>query len=110
MIFLDYLKEVEEFEILNHETAFVAYRVVGEECYIGHMFVRPEYRGSKVAIQLVEKMRGICEKKGATFFSAMVDTSYPGATFRLQSFIHFGFKTIGVEASLPHRVILKKDF
>lgn len=101
-----YIKERENFEIIEDEFGFASYIISGDECYLRDVYVVPEQRRSKKCFELADKVAAIAKYKGCTF---MTGTVYPGAngsTESLKVLLKYGFK---VSQTTSEKIIFIKE-
>jgi ribosomal protein S18 acetylase RimI-like enzyme len=90
----EYLKERENFEIVESDKGFVSYKIFGEECYIRDLYVLPEYRKSHLASQMADKVAEIAKEHGCKYLTGSVSTKDPKATDNVKVLFSYGFKLL----------------
>lgn len=54
---------------------WASYKISGEECYIVHCYLAPEFRGLTLMSELCKKIEDIARSKGCTYMAGTVDTT-----------------------------------
>lgn len=89
-----YAKERESCDILENENAFLAYRIIGEECFIQDLFVDIDQRKSGKCRELMELLREVAlgaECKAITGNLFLIDSNFNQT---LIAALLIGFKVI----------------
>ena len=91
-LYCQYIKEREDFEILEDENGFATYKISGAECYIRDIFVKPEFRKMNLASKYADEIAIIAKNQGCTHLSGTVSPAANGATQSVQVLLSYGFK------------------
>lgn len=105
-IVFDYFKESQGYESLVNEHGFILYRVNGEECHVGHLYIRPYARKLTFAQDLGVKLEETAKAQGCTYLSCLVDLNCAEKDRLLRGYIRYGFN---VSDTSNKFLILKKD-
>jgi predicted GNAT family acetyltransferase len=90
-LYADYLKERENFEIIENEMSFASYQIQGESLYIKDIYILPELRGQGMATDLADQIVMIGKEKGCKFIIGTVSPKDPEATRNLKVLLAYGF-------------------
>lgn len=90
--FISYMKEREGAEIYETEKGFATYIIKDAECYIKDIWVKPDFRQSKVASQLADKIVEIAKSNGCKYLTGSVCPSANHSTESLQVLLGYGMK------------------
>lgn len=99
-LFAEYIKERENFEIIEDEKGFATYRITNQECFIGDMFILKEFRGGKSFIDLISQITDIAKTHGCKILTATVRTWDQGKEHSLSSTFKLGFKILKAEQGI----------
>lgn len=105
-LYAQYIKERENFEIIEDEFGYATYRIVGEECYVRDVFVLPECRQKNHASGYVDKISEIAKTEGCTHVTTTVSPLAEGATTSLKAILGYGFKLLN---SKEDRIVFVKE-
>lgn len=79
---------------LNHElTSFINFNIMYEQAELNYIYVKPEYRGTKLGTLLMEEMFKKCRDKGVNSITLEVRSSNDGALHLYKS---VGFEEISI--------------
>lgn len=99
-MFPEYLKEREDLETLSDDRGFAAYRVIGEECYIKDIYIKPEARKSGAAGEIADKISVIAKSKGCKWLTGSVSPPAKGSHASLLVLVAYGMKLIRSEKDI----------
>lgn len=85
---------------------FASYRIFGEECYIRDIWVDPDYRQTKVASAIADKIVEIAKKAECKYLTGSVSTTANGATESIKVLLAYGFK---VHNAVPNGIYFRKE-
>lgn len=102
----EYFKEWEGFDSIVTDDAFASYRIVGEECYIREIWVRPELRKTGLASDIADQIAVIAKERGCAFLSGSVNTLGNKPTESTKVLLAYGFKISG---AVPNGILFKKE-
>lgn len=88
----EYLKEVERTFMLRDQFGALWYRIDKEECFISAAWVRPEFRNTGVAGDLLGKLSIIAKEHRCKYFKSQVTPGQPGGEISLISQFKLGFQ------------------
>lgn len=91
-LYHQYIEERSNGRLIENEHGFIAYRMVGPECFIMDMFISPGKRKSGEGRKLIEKLSEIAIENGCTLMTAEVQLADPGASNTLIGCLRVGFK------------------
>jgi hypothetical protein len=92
-IYSEYIKEREGKDIIEDDRGFATYKIVdATRCYIENIYVRHEYRHSKVASDMADKITAIAKNKGCTKLLGSVCPGLMGSTASLKILLAYGFE------------------
>lgn len=77
-MFANYFKELEGADTLFHDHGFIVYNIKGEECYIGHLYVKPEHRGTNIADMLFKRVEQEAKESGAKLITGFLSKADSG--------------------------------
>ncbi len=87
----DYIKEREGFDLIETDRSFATYKIRDGECFIGHMYVAPEYRKQGLARSLTEKLLAVAKEKECVALVGTVALDVKGATKTLKAALEIGY-------------------
>lgn len=87
----DYIKERENFDIVEDERGFATYLVQGEECYVRDVYVKPQHRKDHVAWGYMEIIRKRMKHFGVKTIITSVCTKANGTTTSQYAILSYGF-------------------
>lgn len=102
----EYFKEKDQKETVETDKGFMIYKILGEECYIEHVYVKPEYRKTGEAKFLLSVIEARAKKAGCKFLSGSVRPSANNPTVGSMAMIAVGFK---IHSSLQDAIFFKKE-
>lgn len=89
-----YLKEREGFDIIESDKGFATYKIIGQECYIRDIYVKPEFREQNIASEMADKIALIAKENKCSHLSGSVDTNVRGSTTSVKVLLAYGFKVL----------------
>jgi predicted GNAT family acetyltransferase len=101
-----YIKEREDFEVVETERGVATYKIMGDECYIKDIFVPKEHRMSGEASKIADHITEVAKINGCKFISGTIVPSLNGSTGSLMSLLKYGFK---LESCTNDLIYLKKE-
>lgn len=105
--FAEYIKEREGKEIIEDDRGFATYKFLdATRCYIENIYVRPDYRNTKVASEMADKIVDIARAKGCTKMLGSVCPVAIGSTASLKVLLAYGFQLDSIAANL---ILFSKD-
>lgn len=91
---------------MKEDIGFIAYKILGEECFIYEAFVEEKHRNKGEARSLLSAVENCAKSYGCKYLTASVATDALNATESLLASLHCGFKLHG---SAPGMIGLKKE-
>lgn len=91
-LYYQYVKDRLNAEILEDDTGFIVYTIVGEECFIQEMAVRKGVCGMGYGKNLIADLEEIAKKAECKFISANVHLWDKGAPNTLTAAFKTGFE------------------
>lgn len=101
-----YHKEREGFESVESPYGAILYKVVGEECFIRDMVIRPEFRQSGLGSKMVDALAESAKELGATHLSSNVHLDTHGANGSLLGQLKYGFIVVSAHNNC---LVLRKE-
>lgn len=103
--YLNYLKEREGIEIIDHEYGFIFYKFLIDRegsinCYISDYFVNPEKRCKGYGYQLADSVFKLCREKGIKTVYCQSDISAKNHSIAALSILNYGFKIYRLDRNL----------
>lgn len=98
----DYFKEEFGLDTIENEHGFIMYELAGEECYLAHMFVRPESRKTFAGKKLFTLLTKVAKNNNCKFISTWVSTGparIEKSTKLLRCHTALGFNIHGVKGN-----------
>lgn len=105
-LYAKYMKERSNAEILETESGFIVYRIVGKECFIVDMYFDRDKRGTKLPTQLVNELGEVAKESGCECITANIHLSDKMAAKTLTSTLKFGFSLVRADAGI---LLIAKD-
>lgn len=87
-----YIKEREDFDIIETISGFITYKIEGKTCYLRDVYVIPSLRGKCVASQLTDLVAVQAKENNCTHIYGSVDPKAKGSTDSLRVLLGYGFK------------------
>lgn len=101
-----YIKEREDFDIVENEFGFATFQINGDSCYIRDIYVVPAMRNREVASELADQIAKIAKENGCIRLTGSVCPQAKGATASLCVLLGYGFKLM---ASRENFVLFEKE-
>lgn len=91
-MYRDYLKERLGDELVEREEGFASYRYIdnGSSVYIVDLYVRPDFRKTKIASQMADEIVRIAKEKGCKTLVGTVSSSAKNATDSIKVLLGYG--------------------
>lgn len=107
-MYVDYLRERTNDEIIEVEEGFATYRYVeeGQAVYIVDIFVMPEYREKGIASAIADQIAKIAKEKGCRAMIGTVQPSSKGSTVSLHALLGYGMR---LQSASNDVIIMRKD-
>jgi GNAT superfamily N-acetyltransferase len=71
---------------------WASYKIDGEECYINHCYLNPEFRGQTMMSELCKNIEEIAKAKGCSFMSGTVAIESTNKEKSIRMMITDGYK------------------
>lgn len=92
-LYEEYLKEIDNNRhVYYDETGFATYNIVGEECYIEDIYVKPEFRRSHKASKIADKIVEIAKERQCKYLTGSVIPSAANAERSLKVLLGYGLR------------------
>jgi hypothetical protein len=85
-LYAQYIKERENFEIVESEKGFTTYQIYENgECYIRDIFVAPEFRNTKISFEMEKQINDIAKLNNCNFLigSICLDAKNPSKSLQI---------------------------
>jgi GNAT superfamily N-acetyltransferase len=105
-LYAQYIKEREDFEIIETDKGFATYKIFGEECYLRDIYVSPENRRSHVGLHFLEGIEEKAREAGCKYIAGTVSQISNGKTDSLIAILKAGFK---LHSSTNEKIVLVKE-
>ncbi len=107
-LFAEYVAERLGDEIIENDKSFVTYRYLNDNksVYIVDIYVKPEYRKSKIASHLADEVVRIAKGKGATELIGTVSPAANNATDSLKVLLGYGMH---LDSANEQVIVFKKE-
>lgn len=102
----DYIKEREDFDIVENKFGFATFKITGEECYIRDIYVMPEFRQLDIASGLANQVTDIAKENGCKWLLGSVAVNSKGSTPSLKVLLGYGFDLFSYQNGL---ILFKKE-
>jgi predicted GNAT superfamily acetyltransferase len=99
-LYAQYLKDREEYEIVENEFGFATYKVFENEVYIRDIYVVPEKRKVGMAKTMADQVCFYAKQKGAQKLIGSVDITASGATDSLKVLLAYGMSIQSLNGSM----------
>lgn len=96
----DYLLETSLKRILETDSGFATYHILGKECYIEDIYVIPEHRKTNKASALAMSIEDIAIKNGCEVLTGSVNTAIKDPTTSIKVLLAYGFKFLRSEPAI----------
>lgn len=84
----------------EEERGFATYLIKGEECYIEDIFVKKEYRRSRVGDSIGNAVQEIAKKAGCKYLTGTVYPNVGDPTASTLALLYFGFKIMSADKNV----------
>jgi GNAT superfamily N-acetyltransferase len=101
-----YIKERENFDIIENDYGFATYKIINSECYIRDIFVIEQYRNLNIAKKIADEVTEIAKLHNCVKLLGTVSPSAPGATVSMTCLLAYGFK---LKSATNDFVVLEKE-
>lgn len=105
-LYADYIKERENKELLELEQGFATYSISPPECYIDTIYVKPEYRKTRVASAMADAISALAKRNGCTLLIGSVSPKAKGSTTSLKVLLAYGME---LRMSKDNMIYLSKE-
>lgn len=105
-MFFEYQSELWGRDGFENETGFVTFKITGSECYIVDIFILPQFRRTKAASTLADKVAEIAKSKGCKFLTGTVSLAQKNPTLSTKALLGYGFELMQSNGDF---LIFKKD-
>lgn len=99
-LYLKYVQERAEAEIIENEHGFIVYRVFNSECFIMEMYIAPESRGSGLCRSLINQLTSIVSDRGCSIITANIHLEDKGASKTLMSALKLEFRVAAANGGI----------
>lgn len=100
-LYIDYLKERQNAEVLEHEHGLFVYTFLGDgKLYLQDMYVEPEHRRTGVSHILFARLLKIAKEKEITTIIGSTDIQANNAEAGLLAALSVGFKITGIDKNM----------
>ena len=104
-----YLEETYEGEscyIDPQERGWASYKISGDECYIAHCYLVPDFRGRTLMSEICSNIEQIAIAAGCKYMTGTVDTQGRGKERSLKMMISDGYK---IHSAQNNIIVLMKQ-
>lgn len=107
-LYADYLKEKTGHFVLEIENGFASYKYLddGKTVYIIDIYVRPEFRKTKIASTIADSIVEIAVKNGCNSLLGTIMPSNKGSTTSLKFLLSYGMH---LDSSANDLIVLRKE-
>lgn len=91
-LYAQYIKEREDFDIIESDKGFATYKINPPEVYLRDLYVKPDYRQSDCAARLATEVASIALDQGCTIMTGSVMLGTKGADDNTKWLLQWGFK------------------
>lgn len=99
-LYAQYLKEREDFEIVENEDGFATFKVEGPECYIRDIYVVPHKRQFGIAAKMANTISEIAKNRGCRVLLGSVSPKANHPTASIKVLLSYGFKFLKADDKL----------
>lgn len=99
-MYADYLKEREGIETLSKPFGFISYKIVGEECYLANVYIKPEFRSKNMFSLLLGDLEVIAKKAGCKDISTNVHVQDSRCSLNVKIALKFDFNIIKADHNI----------
>lgn len=106
-LYCQYIKEREDKDIIETDKGFATFKVFDNgECYLQDLYVVPEYRKTKLATEMADKVTIIAKERGCNKLIGSVCVDDKFATRNMKIFLSYGME---IHKSIGSVIFLSKD-
>jgi GNAT superfamily N-acetyltransferase len=101
-----YIKEREDFDILEDDYGFATYKIINNECYLRDIFVIKQFRQHNHATKLADTVSKIAKDAGCLRLLGTVAPSASGSSLSMKLLLDYGMR---LKSSSNDFIVLEKD-
>jgi hypothetical protein len=95
-----YIAEREQKQILEMDSGFISYKIMGPECFMADMYIVPEKRSGWCFRDLMKEIERTALSQGCKVLTANIDLRDQGKDHTLASALRIGFKVISANGDV----------
>lgn len=96
-LYAEYIKERENFDIIENENCFIIYKIKGDSAFISHSFTRKDLRQRGEMSTLLAELCSLLKTKDVLRLSATIDLRDVNASKTTLAALKFGFEIKAAE-------------
>lgn len=105
-MYFDYLQERLGYEVMQNDYGFIVLQIIGTDCYLHELYVRPEHRRKQNATYLADCALEKAKQSGCTKLWSQVVITTNGANEAMAAHLAWGMRLHSTDAG---RVILSRE-
>lgn len=106
-LYAQYIKERENKDIIENDKGFATFQFLNnQQCYLQDIFVLPEYRETKIATEMADKVVEMAKEKNCNVLIGSVCADDKKATRNMKVFLAYGMQ---IDKVIGNMIFLKKD-
>lgn len=105
-LYAKYIKERDQVEILENESGFLFYKIIGKDCLIVDLFIDPELRNLGECRKLIEELVALAKSANCESLFGNIQINDHGASRTMKAALALGFEILSANIQLI--TIIKK--
>lgn len=101
-MYAEFIKEREGLDLIETNAGFLTFKIVGGECFIANMFIRPSERGSQLCEELLSNLFDYAMTRKCEVVTGNIHLNDKGCNRTLRAALKNGFNLVKAE----HGVLL----
>jgi len=99
-LYAKYIKERENFDVLETDSSFLTYKIKENSCFIGHAYVEKSARKKGGLRHIINDLSIIAKRNGCETITGAIDLRDSGASVTLLASLKIGFKVFQAESGV----------
>lgn len=100
--YANYIKERENYEIVENENGFATFAQVGDSVYLRDIYIVPEKRKTGAGKQFLQHVESWAKEKGISKILGTVCPSANGSTVSMKAILAVGFELMSSEKDMVY--------
>jgi hypothetical protein len=105
-LYAKYIKEREDFEIIEDEKGFVTFFFNESSVFVRDLYIAEEHRGFEVLLDLSNRLETLVQERGFKLLIGQVVPSMKGATRSMKALLKLGYE---IHSSDNEKIVMVKE-